>query len=151
MNRYNLFISGYRLTYIGSQGVSRHRIPTWTHSWRKLEEKLRSLPPHSSTSKFLYAWLKIKIKKKQSYNIVTNLLTTSIECRDISMLTRTLKYSVICCEWINFNSTDIAISGLFSTRSGSCVVKILLFSGEATSMEHTEERGEGVYSRSTNQ
>lgn len=48
------------------------------------------------------------------------LLTTSMECSDISMLTSTLKYSVICCEWISFSRTEMATIGLFSTSSGSC-------------------------------
>jgi len=47
------------------------------------------------------------------------LLTTSIECNDISMLTSTLKYSVIWLDCISFSSTSIAIRGLLSTKSGS--------------------------------
>lgn len=51
--------------------------------------------------------------------VMIYLLTTSIECRDISMFTNTLKYSVMCLHCINFNKTSIAINGLFSTNSGN--------------------------------
>lgn len=51
--------------------------------------------------------------------VVVSLFTTSIECRDISMLTSTLKYSVICLDCISLRRTSMAIKGLFSTRSGS--------------------------------
>lgn len=61
------------------------------------------------------------------YRIGPYLLTTSIECRDISMLTRTLKYSVMCWEWISFSRTDIATIGLFSTRSGNWNVYSLYY------------------------
>jgi hypothetical protein len=49
----------------------------------------------------------------------TNLFTTSIEWRDISIFTSTLKYSVMCLQCINFSSTSTAINGLFSTSSGN--------------------------------
>lgn len=52
--------------------------------------------------------------------VVVNLLTTSIECRDISIFTSTLKYSVICLDFVSFRSTSIAIRGLCSTNNGSC-------------------------------
>lgn len=42
-----------------------------------------------------------------------------MECKDISMLTRTEKYSVIWLEDMSFSSISMATSGLFSTRSGS--------------------------------
>lgn len=45
--------------------------------------------------------------------------TTSIECRDMSILTRTEKYSVIWLDCINFSNISMATKGLFSTRSGS--------------------------------
>lgn len=48
-----------------------------------------------------------------------DLLTTSMEWRDMSMLTSTEKYSVIWLLCISFSSISMAISGLFSTRSGS--------------------------------
>jgi len=48
-----------------------------------------------------------------------HLLTTSMECRDMSMLTRTEKYSVIWLDDISFSSISMATRGLFSTRSGS--------------------------------
>lgn len=50
---------------------------------------------------------------------VVYLLTTSMECKDMSMLTRTEKYSVIWLEDMSFSSISMATSGLFSTRSGS--------------------------------
>lgn len=49
----------------------------------------------------------------------TDLLTTSMEWRDMSILTSTEKYSVIWLLCISFSSISMAISGLFSTRSGS--------------------------------
>lgn len=57
--------------------------------------------------------------------VVVNLFTTSMECKDISIFTNTLKYSVMCVDCINFKRTSIAIKGLFSTKSGSCGKKKL--------------------------
>ena len=42
-----------------------------------------------------------------------------MECRDISMLTRTEKYSVICADSISRRRTSMAISGFFSTSPGN--------------------------------
>lgn len=51
----------------------------------------------------------------------SDLLTTSMECRDMSILTRTLKYSVIWLLCISFSSISMATRGLLSTRNGSLV------------------------------
>lgn len=45
-------------------------------------------------------------------------LTTSMLCKLISMLTSTLKYSVIWLEFMSLCRSSMAMSGLFSTRSG---------------------------------
>ena len=54
-----------------------------------------------------------------SSTAVVSLLTTSIEWRLISMLTRTEKNSVMFLESMRRRRTSIAIRGLFSTRYGS--------------------------------
>ena len=55
---------------------------------------------------------------------VVSLLTTSIECRDISMLTSTAKYSVIWLDWIKRSRISMATRGLLSTNPGSWKMEV---------------------------